>query len=78
MFIIRDNFHLKLGMYKDAKLLMDEEYERKMLPESQGIRVLSDFTGDFYRLMLEDSYKSLSKYETSLTSEFTQAEWQAW
>ena len=78
MYIIRDIFHLKFGHYKDAKSLLDEAKNTNMLPQAQGMRVLTDFTGDAYRLILEEGYDTLADYEKSLTSELGQAEWKDW
>jgi hypothetical protein len=78
MYIIRDIFHLKFGHYKDAKALLDEAKDKKMLPEAQNMRVLSDFTGDSYRLIMEEGFDSLADYEKSLGSSMNQQEWQQW
>ena len=47
MFIVRDIFHLKFGHYKEAKALFDEAKNKNMLPDTNNLRVLSDFTGDY-------------------------------
>jgi hypothetical protein len=77
-FLVRDIFQLKFGQYRAAKKLLDEAVEKKLLPPSQQARVLTDFTGDAYRLVFEEGFDSLSDYETSLTSELNAGEWQAW
>ncbi|MBK8777752.1 MAG: hypothetical protein IPO25_10235 [Saprospiraceae bacterium] len=41
-------------------------------------RVLTDFTGDAYRLILEGGYNSLSDYEKSLSSELNADQWKPW
>lgn len=78
MFIVRDIFHLKFGHYKEAKALFDEAKNKNMLPDSNNLRVLSDFTGDSYRLIMEESYNTLADYEQSLTSGMNEAEWKTW
>ncbi len=78
MYIIRDIFHLKFGHYKDAKALLDEANSKKLLPDAQNLRVLSDFTGDAYRLIMEEGYNSLADYENSLTGGMNQTEWKDW
>ena len=50
-FVVRDIFHLKFGHFRDAKKLLEEAAENQMLPEAQQMRVLTDFTGDSYRLI---------------------------
>jgi len=78
MYIVRDIFHLKFGHYKDARALLDEAKNNKMLPDAQNMRVLSDFTGDSYRLIMEEGFDSLEDYEKSLGSDMNQQEWQQW
>lgn len=78
MYIIRDIFHLKFGAYKDAKLLLDDAYSRGLLPDAKSSRVLSDFTGDSYRLVFEEGYDSLGEYEKSLTESLKKADWKKW
>ena len=78
MYIIRDIFYLKFGHYRDAKELLDEATEKNLLPQQQGNRVLSDFTGDSYRLIFEQSFNSLGEYEQSLTTSMNEDEWQKW
>ena len=51
---------------------------KKMLPEAQQTKVLTDFTGDAYRLIFEEGYEHLSDYELSLTSSMHTEEWQEW
>lgn len=78
MFIVRDIFHLKFGHYKEAKALFDEAKNKNMLPDTNNLRVLSDFTGDSYRLIMEESYNTLADYEQSLSSGMNEAEWKIW
>lgn len=79
MYIIRDIFHLKFGHYKAAKALLDEAMQKRMMPpDAKNTRVLSDFTGDSYRLIFEEGYDSLAAYETSLTEGMRQGDWQEW
>ena len=78
MYIIRDIFRLKFGHYKDAKALLDEVKNRKMMPEGQSQRVLTDFTGDSYRLIMEEGFDSLADYEKSMGSDMNKMDWQEW
>lgn len=78
MYIVRDIFHLKFGHFKDAKSLMDEAKSKKMLPNPDSIRVLSDFTGDAYRLIMEGGYDKLADYEKWLGGSMDEKEWQQW
>jgi hypothetical protein len=78
MYIVRDIFHLKFGHYRDAKALMDEAMAKKMFPEARSFRMLSDFTGDSYRLIMEEGYDSLGEYEKAITSGMGHADFQGW
>ena len=78
MYIVRDIFQLKFAHYKEIKALFDEANESNMFPENPAMRVLTDFTGDSYRLILEQGYATLGEYEQSLISEMATHEWQNW
>lgn len=78
MFIVRDIFQLRFGAYKEAKALLDEAYSKGLLPDAKSARVLSDFTGDSYRLVFEEGYDSLADYEKSLTESMGKADWKKW
>src|SRR6185436_13188542 len=78
MYIIRDIFHLRFGAYKEAKVLLDEAYSKGILPDAKSSRVLSDFTGDAYRLVFEEGYDSLAGYEKALTESMSKADWKKW
>ena len=78
MYIVRDIFQLKFGHFKNAKSLLDEAKGKNMLPDAQNMRILSDFTGDAYRLIMEEGYDSLADYEKSLGGSMNEKEWQEW
>jgi hypothetical protein len=78
MYIIRDIFQLRFGAFKDAKVLLEEAYSKGLLPDARSARVLSDFTGDSYRLVFEEGHDSLSDYEKSLTDSMNKAGWKKW
>jgi hypothetical protein len=78
MYIIRDIFQLKFGHYRDVKSLVDDAVKRNLLPQAQQTRVLTDFTGDAYRLIFEEGYNTLADYEKSLSQEMGTDEWQQW
>jgi len=78
MYIVRDIFQLKFGHFKDAKQLFDNMPSEKMMPEAANMRMLSDFTGDSYRLILEAGFNTLSDYEKSLNGAMGQGDWQKW
>lgn len=76
MYIVREIF--SLHHYKDAKKLLDDAYSKGLLPEANSSRVLTDFTGDSYRLIFEEGYDTLSEYEISLTASLQKPEWKKW
>jgi hypothetical protein len=78
MYIVRDVFQLRFGVYKEAKALLDEAYSKGLLPDAKSARVLSDFTGDSYRLIFEEGHDSLAEYEKSLTESMGKTEWKKW
>ena len=78
MYIVREIFQLKFGQYKSAKALLDEAMKKGMMPEAKSTRVLSDFTGDSYRLIFETGYDTLGDFEKELTKDMGKAEWQDW
>ena len=77
-FVVRDIFQLKFGHFKPVKELFNEAKEKNMMPEAKFSRVLSDFTGDAYRLILESGFDSLLEYETALSDGMADPEWQQW
>jgi hypothetical protein len=78
MYIVREIFCLQFGRYKEAKALMDEAAKSGMMTLPEGGRLLTDFTGDSYRLIMEHSYNTLADFETDLTKEMNVDEWQKW
>ena len=78
MYVIRDIFQLKFGHYRDAKALLDEAFENNLMPKQEGTRVLSDFTGDSYRLIFEQNVNSLGEFEQTLSEAMNVDEWQKW
>lgn len=78
MYIVRDIFQLRFGVYKEAKALLDEAYSKGLLPDAKSSRVLSDFTGGSYRLVFEEGYDSLADYEKSLEEGMGKPDWKKW
>src|SRR6266571_2027806 len=78
MYIIRDIFHLHFGHYRDAKALVDEAMRKNTMPQAKSLRLLTDFTGDSYRLIFESGYDCLADYERSLTGAMAPTEWKKW
>lgn len=78
MFIVRDIFQLRFGAYKAAKALLDDAYSKGLLPDAKSARILSDFTGESYRLIFEEGHDSLADYEKSLSASMATKGWKAW
>jgi hypothetical protein len=78
MYIVRDTFYLEFGHFRHVKQLLDEAFEKKLFPGSDRDRILSDFTGPSYRVILESPFESLSEYEDMLTGGMSSPAWQEW
>lgn len=78
MYIVREIFYLQFGAFKQAKALVDEAIENKLLLQPAGSRLLTDFTGEGYRLIIELPYASLSHYEHDLKRELGGSGWPEW
>ncbi|AOW09919.1 hypothetical protein [Flavobacterium gilvum] len=78
MYIVREIFYLQFGRYKDAKVLIDEAMKGGLMPQTTGNRVLTDFTGESYRLIFESSYATLADFEKELAKDMGAANWKEW
>lgn len=78
MYLIRDIFYLKFGEYRQVKALLDEAMTQKLWPAEPGFRILTDFTGRSYRLIMEQPAASLADYEKGLQQELSQPDWETW
>ena len=78
MYIVRDIFNLKYGHFRPVKTLMDEARKSGMMPTSNNNRMLSDFTGGAYRLIMETSFDSLADFEKQLSADMSKPEFQEW
>ncbi|HKO82223.1 MAG TPA: hypothetical protein VJU78_17565 [Chitinophagaceae bacterium] len=78
MYIVRDIFQLHFGAYKEAKALLDDAYSKGLLPDAKSSRILSDFTGNSYRIVFEEGYDTLAEYEKSLGESMKKSDWKKW
>ena len=78
MYIVREIFHLHFGRYRDAKALFDEGVQKKIISQPEGCRLLTDFTGEGYRFIMELPFATLADYEMELKKELDQATWKDW
>ncbi len=78
MFLVRDIFHLKFGKAKDAKALFKEAsflFTKFQMPKP---KVMTDFTGPSYTMVMESEWKSFTEMEGSLKQTFADKDWQQW
>ena len=78
MYIVRDIFQLHFGRYQEAKTLLDEAMSNGLMPDGKSSRVLTDFTGDAYKLIFEEGYESLDAFERELQISMNKPEWKKW
>jgi hypothetical protein len=76
MYVIRNIFQLKFAHYKHVKALLDEGKQMGMFSDN-NTRILTDFTGEAYRLILEHTHESLAKWEDDMKN-MGKPEWQTW
>ena len=79
MIVVRNVFRLKFGRAKEAVELWKEGLAlTKRLGFTAKSRVLTDVVGQFYTLVFENSFESLSDFENSSKKLMSNSEWQAW
>ncbi len=78
MYIVRNIFQLQFGKYKEVKVLLDEALRHGFVPDAKSSRILTDFTGDAYRLIFEEGYDTMADFEKALSSELHHPEWKKW
>jgi hypothetical protein len=78
MYIVREIFHLHFGKYREAKALFDEGVQKNLITQTPGSRLLTDFTGQGYRMILELPFATLADYETTLQQELSGPGWKDW
>ncbi|RYY97051.1 MAG: nuclear transport factor 2 family protein [Chitinophagaceae bacterium] len=77
-YLVRDCFQLRFGESRAAKELLQEALDKGIIERNASGRVLTDFTGEAYRLILERGFDSLERYEHTLSGNLGRPEWQAW
>ena len=78
MIVVRDVFQLKFGKAKQAKL---EWKKGAQFMRKAGVakpRVMTDLVGDYYTLVMESTYPSLTAYEKSFQRNGSTKAWEAW
>jgi len=78
MLVIREVFYLKFGMAKQAIELLKKGKEMMFKDSKAERRILSDFTGHSYTLIIESEFENLASFESELQKGFSDSEWQSW
>jgi hypothetical protein len=74
MYVVRDVFQLQFGKARQAREAL--EGFSNLGEENDGpSRILTDFTGPSYRLIMEFEFESLGEYEERLTSIMSSDDW---
>ncbi len=76
MIVVRDVFHVDPEQMKAAKEIIKQHREIAKRLGYQIGRVMTDLTGEYYTLVLESDFASLSQYEGALKAIFADAAWQ--
>ena len=78
MIVVRNTFYIHPDRMKDAVVLAREG---RALVKRLGFpvpRVTVDLAAEFYTLVLETEFASLTDFEARLPKNFASEEWQAW
>jgi hypothetical protein len=78
MIIVRDVFKLKFGKAKEALSLYKDAKPIFQKTGHTPDRVMTDYVGSFYTLVLEHSFKNFADYENMLNSSFSNEEYEKW
>ena len=79
MIIVRNVFRLKFGKAREAVALWQEGIDAmRQKGLMRDARLLTDFSGEFYTLVMELPYDSLTALEEDYQSTTGDAEWKAW
>jgi hypothetical protein len=78
MIVVRDIFELHFGKAREAIQLIREVEELAGRQGSGPARALTDVTGKYYTLVLEQEFEGLGDYEQKTHQALQSPEWQAW
>jgi len=80
MIVVRNVFRLKFGKSKEAVELWKESLAlaKRLGFASKSNRVMTDLVGDFYTVVFENTFESLSAFENAAKPVMSNPEWQAW
>lgn len=80
MIVVRDIFRVRFGKAREALALWKQglELNRKCGYQARSLRVLTDLVGEYYTLVFESTFDSLSDWEKAGKSITASPEWRAW
>jgi len=81
MIVVRDIFQVKFGKAQDAIAVWKEGNGmlQRMDKPDRKTRMLTDLAGgNYYTLILESDYDSLTEYEESMNGVMGNGEWKKW
>lgn len=79
MIVVRNIFQLKFGEAKKGVELWKEGLAlAKRIGFPGKSRLMTDLVGDFYTLVFENTFDSLSAFENAGKQVMSNPEWQAW
>jgi hypothetical protein len=79
MIVVRNVFQLKFGKAKEAVAISREGMALFKKPGStKDSRLLTDVSGPFYTLVMENSFDSLADFERAGKEVMSKDEWHAW
>ena len=76
MILVRDVLKIAPESMREAKKLAKEERELAKRLGYPEMLIMTDFTGNFYTLVSESRFDSLSQYEELMKRVMTSKEWQ--
>ena len=80
MIVVRNVFRLKFGKAREAVELWKEgmALAKRLGFPAKSSRVLTDLVGQFYTLVFESTFESLSDFESAGKTIMSNPEWGAW
>jgi hypothetical protein len=76
MIVIRDVFQLHFGKAKEATALLQQGRQALARDGYPAERLLVDLTGEYYTMVMESEFESLTAFEGALSAVSRNQEWQ--
>lgn len=81
MIVVRDIFRLKFGKARDAAAVCKEAESlmKGIMKDTPPPRVMTDLIGgEYYTLVMEQTFESLAAYEESARAAMSDPRWREW